>query len=107
MVKRADHRNVDEPRRRKRHGLVDMNEVNRSGRIMHSPRRVVIVFELSSEWISDWPLRGWIQPSQFAGDMRLAVGVHDHVMTALEQATCELGSKQFGSAVCHRRNGNK
>jgi len=78
-----------------------------AGRVVQRPGRVVGILELRRQRHGDRPLRMAVAPFDATADTRVAVGIHDHVMTASHEPLGQVRNEEFSSAVSHRRYGDE
>ena len=90
MVDREQNRQMSESRERDADDVVEMQDVDILQRVPYGPCGVVEILQLGSDRILDRPVGVRIPPFDAAGQPRIAIRVHSHVVPACVEAACEV-----------------
>src|SRR5438093_763606 len=104
---RQDGGYIDEPCKRRADDVVEVQDVDRLGRVVNGPGCMVAALQAGRITRRRRPLSMAVEPPELARDVRIAVGVHDCVMAALDQTFGQMRYKQFGPAVSDGRHWNE
>src|SRR5262245_10757393 len=107
MMNRQHGRKVDERRKRDTRNIVEVQQIDRFGRVADSPAAMIGILQLRRGAIGQRPLGACIPPFDVTGETRFAVSIHGDFKTSIVEVTSKIPNEKLCAAVPTRWNFDK
>jgi hypothetical protein len=104
MMNREHSRKIDVAREWNGCDIVQMQQVDRLGRVVNGPAAVVNIFQTGDRTLGQRPFRMFISPFNVTRQTRFAVSIDRDVESAFVQVARKISNKKFSAAVPTRWN---